>query len=99
LKSNEITDVTLVCDNKKPLKAHKFVLNACSSVFKRIFSDLPQNNSVIYLIGFQHQEMESILKSMYLGSTTLHQERLNEFMSVAQNFEIEDISYGVKFGE
>ena len=47
--SNELTDVTLVCDDKKQFKAHKIVLSACSSVFKSIISDLPKNNSVIYL--------------------------------------------------
>ena len=97
LKSTELTDVTLVCDNKKQLKAHKFFLSACSSVFKNIFNDLSQNDSVVYLIGFQHQEIESILEFMYFGSTTFHQERLNEFVSVAKNFEIKEISYGVKF--
>ena len=53
-KSSELTDVTLVCDDKKQLKAHKTVLSACSSVFKSIITELPQNNSVIYLKGIQH---------------------------------------------
>ena len=34
MKSNELTDVTLVCDDKKQFKAHKIVLSACSTVFK-----------------------------------------------------------------
>ena len=29
VKSDELTDVTLVCDDKKKLKAHKIVLRAC----------------------------------------------------------------------
>ena len=33
MKSNELTDVTLVCDDKRTFKAHKIVLSACSSVF------------------------------------------------------------------
>ena len=48
MRSNELTDVTLVCDDKIQYKAHKIVLSACSSVFKGIIEDLPQNNSVIY---------------------------------------------------
>ena len=42
MKSNELTDVTLVCDDKKQFKAHKIVLSACSSVFKSIINDLHQ---------------------------------------------------------
>ena len=92
MKSNELTDVTLVCDDKRQLKAHKIVLSACSSVFKSIVNDLPQNSSFIYLKGIQHQEMESILEFMYLGVATFHRERMNEFLNVAQNLEIKDIS-------
>ena len=51
MKSNELADVTLVCDDKKQFKAHKIVLSACSSVFRRITKDLPKNGSVIYLRG------------------------------------------------
>ena len=62
MKSDELTDVTLVCDDKRQFKAHKIVLSACSSIFKGIISTLPQTNSIIYLRGIQHQEMESILE-------------------------------------
>ena len=92
MKSNELTDVTLISDDKKQFKAHKIVLSACSSVFKSIINDLPQNSSVIYLRGIQHQEMESILEFMYLGVATFYQERMNEFLNVAKNLEIKEIS-------
>ena len=88
LRSNELTDVTLVCDDKRKFKANKIVLSACSSVFKSIINDLPQNSSVIYLRGIQHQEMKSILEFMYLGVATFYQERMNEFLNVAKNLEI-----------
>merc|ERR1712126_469483 len=97
MKSNELTDVTLVCDDKKQFKAHKNVLSACSSVFKSIINDLPQNNSVIYLRGIQHQEVETILEFMYLGVATFYQERTNEFLNVAKNLEIKEISKNVEF--
>ena len=51
MKSNELEVVTLVCDDKKQFKAHKIVLSACSSVFRRIIKDLPKNVSVINLRG------------------------------------------------
>ena len=99
MKSNELTDVTLVCDDKKQFKAHKIVLSACSSVFKSIINDLPQNSSVIYLRGIQHQEMESILEFMYLGVATFYQERMNEFLNVAKNLEIKEISKDVELDD
>jgi len=87
MKTSELADVTLVCDDNKKIKAHKVILSSCSSIFKNIFDDLSQrfNNSVIYLRGIQYQEMESILEFMYLGVATIYQERLNEFFNVAKN--------------
>ena len=99
MKSNELTDVTLVCDDRSQFKAHKIVLSACSAVFKSIIIDLPQKNSVIYLRGIQHEEMESILEYMYLGVATFYQERLNEFLNVAKNLEIKEISKDVEFDD
>ena len=99
MKTDELTDVTLVCDDKRQFKAHKIVLSACSSIFKSIINDLPQNSSVIYLRGIQHQEMESILEFMYLGVATFYQERMNEFLNVAKNLEIKEISKDVEFND
>ena len=99
MKSDELTDVTLICDDKKHFKAHKIVLSACSSVFKSIIHDLPPNSSVIYLRGIQHQEMESILEFMYLGVATFYQERMNEFINVAKTLEIKEINKDVEFND
>ena len=96
LKSKYMTDVTLVCDDKIPFKAHKIVLSAHSPVFKNILCDLPHDNTVIYLSGIQHQEMESILGFMYLGMGTFYKERMKEFLDVAKCFELKEISTNVK---
>ena len=97
--SKELTDITLVCDDKKQFKAHKIVLSACSPVFKDIINGLPQNSSVIYLRGIEHQEIESILEFMYLGVATFYQDRINEFLNVAKNLEIKEISKSSEFDE
>ena len=99
LKSNYLTDVTLVCDDKRQFKAHKIVLSACSSVFKDIINNLPETCSVIYLRGIQHQEMDSILEFMYLGVATFYQERLNEFLSASRSLEIKKLSQDVEMKE
>ena len=40
----------------------------------------------------EHQEIESILEFLYLGETTLSQSRMDEFLKVATNLEITEIS-------
>jgi len=41
--------------------------------------------------------MESILEFMYIGMTTIHHERMNEFLNVAKNLEIKEIAKVVEF--
>ena len=43
--------------------------------------------------------MESILEFMYLGVATFYQERMNEFLNVAKNLEIKEISKDVEFND
>ena len=43
--------------------------------------------------------MESILEFMYLGVASFYQERMNEFLNVAKNLEIKEISKDVEFDD
>ena len=87
----EFSDVTLVCDDKKEIQAHKFVLSTCSSVFKNILSKNPKNLPV-YLKGTQSEDVVSLLQFMYLGEATVPQERMQSFFKFANFFRIKDLS-------
>ena len=92
MTSEDFTDVTLVTDDKKTLKAHRNILSACSPVFKNILQmEINKSHPVIYLRGIQHSEIESILQYIYLGEAKFHGERVNEFLSVSKNLEIQEL--------
>ena len=91
-KSDALSDVTLFSDDKQQFKAHKLVLSACSPFFENIISDLKQRASVIYLEGIKDQDLSSILEFMYLGTTKVCQERIENFLSIAKNLELKGIS-------
>ena len=95
MKSNALTDVTLVSEDKKQFKAHKVVLSASSSVFKSIISENHSTNPVIYLRDILSYEIKSILQFIYLGKATFYQERMNEFLKVAKSLEIKEISLDI----
>ena len=60
--SETYSDVTLVCDDQMKMRANKLVLRACSPIFESMLSDLDQaQNTIIYLRGINHLELESIL--------------------------------------
>ena len=90
------SDVTLVCDDQTQFKAHKIVLSACSSVFKKIIDNIPSQHPLIYLRGIQSYEIESILQYMYLGEGKLYYERMAELIKVAKDLEVKEISKGVE---
>ena len=96
-KTNQFTDVTLVCDDQIQIRAHKIILCAGSSVFSQIIGSLPKNDPVIFLRGVQHQEMESLLEFLYIGQTNVAKERLKEFLDVSKSLDIREISNATEY--
>ena len=88
------SDVTLISGNETQFKAHKIVLSACSPVFKKIIDNNPSQHPLIYLRGIQSYELESILQFMYLGESKVFQNRIREFIKVAKDLELKDVSDG-----
>ena len=75
-------------------RVHKFILSACSTVFRKILTSNPLNTS-IYLRGIHHEELESILQFIYLGEATSYHERMNELLNVSKNLDIKEIGKNV----
>ena len=97
MTSDDFTDVTLVTDDKNTIKAHRNILSACSPVFKNILQmEINNSHPVIYLRGIQYPEIESILQFIYLGEAKFNEERMNEFLSVSKNLEIQELSKSKK---
>ena len=98
--SSEFTDVTLVTDDKRQIRAHRNILSAASPVFKSILQiDSKNANPVIYLRGIQHSEMESIMQFIYLGEARFYEERKSEFLTVSKNLEIKELSTGIELND
>merc|ERR1712043_93778 len=95
-QEGQYSDVTLVSDDQTQFKAHKIVLSASSTVFKKIIDNNPSQHPLIYLRGVQSYEMESILQFMYLGEGKFYHERMREFIKVAKELEVKEISDGVE---
>ena len=97
MTSDIYTDVTLVCDDKKQLKAHRNILSACSPVFKDILQiDTRNIEPMIYLRGIEHSEMESILQFMYFGEASFYECRLDELLLVAKSLGVRELSEFVR---
>ena len=91
LSTGDASDVTLVCDDQVKFKAHKFVLGACSSVFKSILEEMNDSKAIVYLKGIKHMELKPILDFIYWGQASFYQERTKEFIKVAKELDVKEI--------
>ena len=91
MMNEDFSDVTIVTDDKKHIKANINILSACSPVFKDILKKGKNSNQIMYLRGIQSPEMESIIQFIYLGEATFHEERMDEFLAVAKSLEIKEL--------
>ena len=91
MMNEDFSDVTLVTEDKKQIKAHINILSACSPVFRDILKKERNSNQIMYLRGIQFPEMESIMQFIYLGEATFYEERMDEFLAVAKSLEIKEL--------
>ena len=94
MASSHFSDVTLVCEDRKKIRAHRSILCASSDVFRDLLEMEHTRNQhpIIYLRGVQFSEMEAILQFIYQGETVFHKKKINELLSVARNLEIKDLT-------
>ena len=93
-KTTDLSDVTLISDDKVKFSAHKIILSACSNMLKFIFKDNNHANSLLYLGGVNSVNLGFILDYMYNGEVNLFQEQLDSFLESAQKLEVEGLLGG-----
>ena len=72
LHSGYMADVTLVSDDLKHISAHKFILAACSPVFRSILvDDSSQSSQILYLKGISSDYIRIMLKFIYSGEVNI----------------------------
>ena len=75
-KNVEHSDVTILCDDGKQVKAHTFILSASSPFFRNIFSIDCEPSGMIYWQGVASDDLQTIPKFIYLGQTEVHRNAL-----------------------
>ena len=83
LEDADFIDVTLACENQS-FSAHKVILSACSSYFKKLLRRNPCKHPIIILRDVSASVMDQIIHYMYYGVVDMPQETLPEFLATAQ---------------
>ena len=95
MMSSKFSDVTLVCEDRKKIPAHRNLLSSCSPVLRDILEDIDSSDlkhPIIYLKGIKYQEMKSILDFSYMGQISILSEKVEDFLSSAKSLEIEGLN-------
>ena len=92
LSSNQFADVTLVCDDNVRIRAHSFVLSACSTVFSNLFNGESQSNATVFLKDIDQKDLSKILQFMYHGNTTFSVDRMESLIAASKSLEVKEIS-------
>ena len=91
-KDSLLSDVTLVCNDDKQIKAHKVILSSFSSLFKRMFVNNPHPQPIIFLKGVAFSDLDALLDFIYHGEASVAQENFSSFLETAADLEIEELS-------
>ena len=87
-KDTDLSDVTLISDDKVKFSAHKILLSSCSSLFKFILRSNTQAKPLLYLGGVDSVNLGFILDYIYHGEVNIFQEQVDSFLESAQKLEI-----------
>ena len=88
----DFVDVTLVSDDLTEVEAHKTVLSNASPVLKKLLKIKPVNHPVLFLRGVQGKTLEAIVQFIYLGETTIQEDRIQEFANIANDLNIQELN-------
>ena len=88
----EFTDVTLACEDGQQMEAHKVILAASSPFLDQILQRNKHPHPLIYLKGFQSQDLLAILDFLYFGEASVYQENLDSFLAIAEDLKLKGLT-------
>ena len=88
----EFVDVTLACEDDKHVRAHKVILSACSEFFRNILVKNSHPHPLIYLENLKAEQLEALVKFIYVGETNIPQSMVADFIKAAQKYKIQGLT-------
>ena len=91
-QKGQFADVTLVSDDMVPFHAHRIILGSSSELLNTLFELTNDAKQVLFLKGISKIHLESVLKFIYLGETSVSDDQVEEFSKILQELGIEEFS-------
>ena len=89
---NELTDVTLACEDGQQIKAHKVVLPTSSPLFRNLPKSKGHQHPLIFMRGIKFEDLVSIIDFLYCGEANVFQENLDPFLALAEELKLKGLT-------
>ena len=91
---NDLSDVTLACEDGSQIEAHKLVLSAGSHFFRNLLRKKKRETPMIYMRGLKSSELTAIVDFLYLGEVNIPETELNSFLLIAEELQLQGLAGG-----
>lgn len=91
-EDKDFTDVTLVCEDGKRIKAHKVVLASSSPIFVGLLKKNFHPHPLLYMRGLKSEDMIGVIDFLYCGETNIFQDNLDTFFALAQELRLKGLT-------
>ena len=91
-EDQDLTDVTLACEDGKQVEAHKVILAASSPFFKDVLKRNKHPHPLIYMRGLKSEDMLAIIDFLYFGEANVIQENLDFFLALAKELRLKGLT-------
>ena len=91
-KDCDLTDVTLACEDGHQVEAHKVILSASSPFFQKLLKRNKHSHPLIYMRGINSEDLMAIVDFLYYGEANIHQENLEIFLNIAEEFQLKGLN-------
>ena len=90
-KNNVLTDVTIVCDDRYRIEAHRIVLCASSPLLREFITINTQSHPLIYLKGVKGPNLSTIMQFLYTGEVSIKEDEMPSLLKLARELEIVEL--------
>ena len=87
-QDKDFTDVTLAGEDGQQMAAHKIVLTSFSPLFMNLIKSNNHHHPLIYMRGVNSEDLAAIIDFLYLGETNIYQEKLDSFLTIANELQL-----------
>ena len=91
-KDNDLSDVTLACEDGHQIEAHKVILSVSSPLFENLLKRNKHNHPLIYMRGMKSEDLNAIVDFLYYGEANVFQENLNSFLGIAEELQLKGLA-------